>query len=102
MTLSYCACIFFLGKKTGEVLNFSVGGKRWSVIAFRHGGFPESLERTWCCFCGARSLRSVRQQIPGKSLQCCTGQFSTSLSKAGHRALFFPHVDFVHEATLGS
>lgn len=95
---------FFLGgkEKVEGLLNFSVRGKRWSVIAFKHWGFPECLGRTWCCFCGARLLRSVRQQISGRSLLCCTGQFSTSLSKVGHRGLFLPHGDFVHEATLGN
>lgn len=96
---------FFLGKKKKKVeglFNFSVRGRRWSVIAFKRWGFPECLGRTWCCFCGARSLRSVRQQISARSLLCRTGQFSTSLSKVGHRGLFLPHVDFVHEAALGN
>lgn len=77
--------VFFLKKKKKRmVLSFRVGGKRWSVIAFKHWGFPECLGRTWFYFCGARSLRSVwqnrLQQISGKSSLCSTGQFSTTLS----------------------
>lgn len=43
------------------------------MIAFKRGGFPESLGRMQCCFCSACSLRSEQQkrpqQLSGKS--CC-------------------------------